>query len=418
MYGFPADLDAPVHAVRIFGEPSMEPTHVDHAHSLLGLVAASEDAPAEALAALDQLVAWCHAARLRCVDALERAGQLHRLAIGTHRSQRDNDALERGLEAARRAPAFAGALERGAISSAHLDELGRSLRRLTTEQQRQLLNGESMLLTVASAGTSNEFARFLRREERRLGRMAGMNQLEQQQRSVRLRARTDRDSGMRSYSLLLDPLSAVGFEQRLDAAVEALFHDAAPPGCPLDPFERQEFLRAHALLALSEGGRTRSSRPEIVVVVDATDPHAEPTVDWGLPVEVPVQVLHELWGWSDVLPVIVRNGVVLHAPGELMLGRTTRLANRAQRRALRAMYPRCAIPGCETRFQHCKIHHVHWWRNGGTTDLLNLLPLCHRHHQSVHVDGWVVELSATRALTIRLPDGRSRSTGPPGRRAA
>ena len=145
---------------------------------------------------------------------------------------------------------------------------------------------------------------------------------------------------------------------------------------------------------------------------------ARPKVDWGLPVEIPYSVLIELFSGADVYPVIVRNGVVLYAPGELDLGRTTRLANRAQRRALRALYPACAIPGCETRFERCKIHHVEWWRHGGRTDLENLLPLCVHHHAQVHHNGWVILLGPGRTLTLRLPDGTVHNTGPPGRRAA
>ena len=45
--------------------------------------------------------------------------------------------------------------------------------------------------------------------------------------------------------------------------------------------------------------------------------------------EIPWSVLIELFGDGEVHPVIVRNGVVLYAPGELNLGRSTRLANRA-----------------------------------------------------------------------------------------
>ena len=43
---------------------------------------------------------------------------------------------------------------------------------------------------------------------------------------------------------------------------------------------------------------------------------------------------------------------------QLHLGRTTRLANRAQRRALRALYSSCAIPGCTGAYDRCKLHHV------------------------------------------------------------
>jgi hypothetical protein len=129
-------------------------------------------------------------------------------------------------------------------------------------------------------------------------------------------------------------------------------------------------------------------------------------------------VLAELAGGGDVHAVIVRNGIVLHAPGELNLGRATRLANRAQRRALRALYRTCAIPGCSTHYDRCKLHHVVWWRHGGRTDLDNLLPLCSRHHHNVHDDGWHLVLGPNRGLTVRFPDGTIRNNGPPRRSAA
>jgi hypothetical protein len=149
-----------------------------------------------------------------------------------------------------------------------------------------------------------------------------------------------------------------------------------------------------------------------------TWPAAGPVLDWGLPVELPDHVLLELYPRAVVHPVIVRGGVVLHAPGRLDLGRTTRVANAAQRRVLRALYPSCAIPSCEVRFHHCEVHHVVWWRHGGSTDLANLLPLCVRHHGRVHDDGWQLSLSGERQLVVTLPDGTRLTTGPPRRRAA
>jgi len=123
-------------------------------------------------------------------------------------------------------------------------------------------------------------------------------------------------------------------------------------------------------------------------------------------------------GEGQIETVVVRNGVVLHAPGQLNLGRTTRLASRAQRRALRAMYSTCAVPGCEVRFNRCKIHHIEWWRHGGRTDLDNLLPVCTHHHSLIHDAGFEVSLGPNRELTIRFPDGTVRNTGPPRRMAA
>jgi hypothetical protein len=116
--------------------------------------------------------------------------------------------------------------------------------------------------------------------------------------------------------------------------------------------------------------------------------------------------------------VVVRNGVVLHAPGELNQGRASRLANRAQRRALRGLYRCCAIPGCTAAYERCELHHVIWWRHGGRTDPDNLIPVCTKHHGKIHHDGWTIELGPNRQLTLRLPDGTVQTTGPPTIRAA
>src|SRR5262245_15383058 len=154
----------------------------------------------------------------------------------------------------------------------------------------------------------------------------------------------------------------------------------------------------------------------------STPPHPPPTglptVDFGIPVEVPWRVLCDLADNADIHTVVTRNGVVLHAPGLLNLGRSSRLANRAQRRALRALYPTCAITGCEVGFAQCHIHHVIWYDKDGRTDLDNLLPLCSRHHHNVHDDGWILHLAPDRTLTVTMPDGRTMTTGPPKRRAA
>jgi hypothetical protein len=155
-----------------------------------------------------------------------------------------------------------------------------------------------------------------------------------------------------------------------------------------------------------------------VVVIDTAQlqPDGTPAVDWGIPIEVPLSVLAQLAGRKvDYQVVIVCNGIVLHAHGVLNLGRSTRIANRAQRRALHGLYRACAIPGCEVDYRWCKLHHIIWWRHGGLTDLDNLLPLCERHHQAVHRRGWRISLGQRRELTVNLPDGTTLTTGPPSR---
>jgi hypothetical protein len=200
-----------------------------------------------------------------------------------------------------------------------------------------------------------------------------------------------------------------------------LFATSTPDTCPTDPLAKQDHLRALAFaeLILNGGTGSKPGRSEFVVVVDADAPATNgPQAEFSIPVEIPWRVLSDLAGDADIHTVVVRNGVVLHAPGNLDLGRTTRLASRAQRRALRGLYATCGIPGCGVHYDRCKLHHVIWWRHGGRTDLDNLLPVCVRHHHKIHDAGWNITLGPNRQLTIHYPDGTVQSTGPPTIRAA
>lgn len=79
--------------------------------------------------------------------------------------------------------------------------------------------------------------------------------------------------------------------------------------------------------------------------------------------------------------------VVTDAQGEVLhLGRSRRLASRAQRRALGVRDGRCVFPGCE-QTRHLDAHHLVPWAEGGDTDLENLALLCRRHHVMVHEGG-------------------------------
>ncbi|HSL74811.1 MAG TPA: DUF222 domain-containing protein [Ilumatobacteraceae bacterium] len=316
-------------------------------------------------------------------------------------------------------PKLADALEDGTITAGHIDAVTRSSKQMNPEQREELLERADALVAVAAAGTVDEFRRRLDLEAKRLQTDDGMDRLERQRRNTRLSTWVDPD-GMWNLRGKFDPVTGVKLATKLDAAVQAQFADRTPDTAPADPIEKQHHLRALALVHLIQGpGGGKSGRPEFVAVIDADAPGATgPVVEWSLPVEIPARVLADLAGDADVHTVVVRNGVVLYAPGELDLGRTTRLANRAQRRALRAVYRTCAIPGCSVHFDRCHLHHVIWWRHDGPTDLANLLPVCTKHHDRIHHDGWIIELGPNRELTLRLPDGTVHTTGPPGRRAA
>jgi len=283
-----------------------------------------------------------------------------------------------------------------------------------------LLDRVDALVDVAEHASQAEFARRVRDEARRLQAADGLDTLDRQRRATSLRTWVDLE-GMWNIKGRFDPLTGVRLDARIRESLEALFATSTPDTCPTDPGAKQDHLRALALadLILTGGTATKSGRPEYLVVVDADTAEINgPRTEFSIPVEIPWRVVAELAGDADVHTVVVRNGVVLHAPGNLNLGRATRLANRAQRRALRGLYATCAIPGCGVRYDHCKLHHVVWWRHGGCTDLDNLLPVCSRHHHKIHDQGWAVELGPNRELTIRFPDGTVQTTGPPTIRAA
>jgi len=396
---------------------------VQRVAAVRGDAAAGRSELEEALRAVGQLQSWLTGAKAALTSRLAAQVSFPEQAIAdcTRGSGRDAIKDKERADTLDRAEGLAAALDHAKVTAGHVDEVTRAVKNLEGDQRDELFDRLDDLLDVAAVASVEDWRKRLALEVRSIQRDDGMDRLARQKRAARLRSWIDGE-GMWCISGRFDPVTGVRIAAKLDAAVEALFAEATPETCPTDPVEKQHHLRALAFAAMVDGttGAGRPGRPEFVVVIDTsrTDGAGGPGVDWGLPVEIPTRVLADLAGDADLHAVVVRNGVVLHAPGALDLGRTTRLANRAQRRVLRAMYATCAIPGCRVGFDRCKIHHITWWRNGGTTDLHNLLPVCAQHHTRIHDHGWDLILGPNRELTIRFPDGTIRCTGPPNRAAA
>lgn len=70
------------------------------------------------------------------------------------------------------------------------------------------------------------------------------------------------------------------------------------------------------------------------------------------------------------------------------VGRSKRVVDGPVRRALKARDGGCRWPDCDRPAWQSAAHHVVHWARGGTTDLDNLILLCHRHHWKVHEGGW------------------------------
>jgi Domain of unknown function (DUF222)/HNH endonuclease len=83
------------------------------------------------------------------------------------------------------------------------------------------------------------------------------------------------------------------------------------------------------------------------------------------------------------------------------VGRSRRVVSEPGRRALTARDGHCTWRECDRPASRSAAHHVVHWIHGGSSDLDNLVLLCHRHHWMVHEGGWqIVRGDDGRMLTV------------------
>ena len=350
------------------------------------------------------------------------------IAAASRSGRRDADRAVARVDVLDSVPELETSLEAGGVSGAHVDVLANAMSGLKPEHQEALAADADRLVAIAERCTPEEFAKVLRREVARLDARSGEERLIRQRSNTRLRYWFDRDTGMWHLRGEFDPETGLQLQGRIDNTVEALFHAAVPDTCPTGD-AKHDHLRGLALAQLILGGRVdidgdtnadTGRNIDVCVVIDLDTLlhglHDHSLIDNGTGADLPVESYRRMACNAAIIPIVLNSdGVVVD------MGREIRLANRAQRRALRAMYDTCAIPGCTVKSSHCQPHHIHWWRHGGPTDLHNLMPVCQRHHQNIHNDNWQVSLDHRRQLSVHLPDGTLMTTGPPGsmkRRAA
>ena len=176
---------------------------------------------------------------------------------------------------------------------------------------------------------------------------------------------------MRHTDTALDPESDARLWTALEACVGVLRQR------PEHADTSREQLTAMALLDLvSRDGSSDARRaPELIVLVDLATLtggiHANSVCELSDGTPMPPASVRRLACEAAIAPV------VLGGEGEVLdVGRDARLATRAQRRALRAMYRTCGWPDCAVPFDRCQIHHTTAWRHTGATDLADLVRRC------------------------------------------
>ena len=328
------------------------------------------------------------------------------LTGGGRRAKRDAEAAAARGTVCARMPAVADALADGTIGAGHVDAIVNATRHLDDDATTELVEHSAELVDAAATMTPEAFDREVGDLARSLSGDGGLSHHERLRRQRNVRRWVDRHSGMSKTLLSLDPLDDAkvwtAFNTAVAAARTANQHDDERTWDQLQADAIVDHI-THQTSSDRGSGGAGAAGAEVSVLIDYSallsggDARVAETAD-GQP--LPVEVIRRLGCDGNLVPIW------LDADFEVLaVGRHCRLATRAQRRALRAMYRTCGYPDCTVGFEHCRIHHVTYWERFGRTDLDNLVPLCERHHHLVHEGGWTLTLHAGRRITLRRPDG-------------
>ena len=319
------------------------------------------------------------------------------LARNANISAKEAARRERRSKALLKTKAFGEALAKGEVTAEHADVLAELTAKVTESVKSSFFDLDDQLVAKAASLSPERFAGHCRKVISRLERDEGIERNRQQRRDTYLTVTTQRD-GMHRISGLLHPELGGQIVKALDLEVATLSVDNP------EQLDRGQ-LTAVALGNLIAGGHqaVRPLEADVLVISDHTTItdglHEDSICETDTGAILPPETIRRLCCNGRITPILLVDGIPVN------VGREQRLANRAQRRALRALYRNCAFAGCETPFARCEIHHLIPWELGGVTDLANLLPICSRHHHLVHEQGWRLELAPDRQLTIRQPDG-------------
>jgi hypothetical protein len=369
---------------------------------------------------LGRVVAWCQQVRgfvdgvdvrvARRARELEAEGRSEAPAevLSRHgrRSRKDTKAAAERSALCDRLASFEPALGDGSVSTGHLDALVNATRSLDDAAMAELASFEADLLAAARNLPVSMFERDCRHLARLVAGDAAATAHERRRAAANVRRWIDERTGMYHLHAELDPERGATVFTALDAHLATVTQHDGTAGTALDVLAVDAFVDAVSATRTAE-----RPVPELYVVADLqtlTDGlHQRSICELSDGTPLPVATVRRLCCDATIIPI------VLGATGEVLdAGRELRVANRAQRRALRAMYRTCAHPDCDIAFDHCRIHHVIAWERFGPTDLDNLLPLCSRHHHLVHEGRWTLTMTPDRTITLTRPDGTLHHHGP------
>lgn len=308
-------------------------------------------------------------------------------------------------------PSFTGALVAGVITESHVAALAEVLFSATEEVWEALRDEETALLTAAGQLGPVSYRKFVTQTTIRVAAALGAPVDRDLSSEIFANLWIDKESGLGKLFATFDPSSF--------AVISAILGKAAGKLQFKDRTLTEKQAVGRALITMlskrpsglggitaSPGGSSGGSeiKPVVSILIDektlVDGPHADTICEYNNGSRLPVDVAREIACTASLTPILRDKwGVVLD------LGRESRYATAAQRRAMEAMYATCFHEACDTPITHCHEHHMIYWEHGGPTDMVNLLPVCQTHHRWIHATHPRVTMDEHRSVTVTMPNG-------------
>jgi hypothetical protein len=198
----------------------------------------------------------------------------------------------------------------------------------------------------------------------------------------------------------------------VDGAVVSLALDRMAAQVPEMPDEQGHAgaRRADALIALCSSRLSTDPDPDRATVVVHARAEGRSSAQTGAAIEgggiADPGIVERLL--CDARIQVVREDATGRTVG---IGRTARVVQAWLGRQVRYRDRGCRFSGCGTT-AFTQAHHIRFWRNGGRTDLDNLVLICSFHHKLVHEHGWWIEGDADVELRWYRGDGTRYRAGP------
>jgi hypothetical protein len=282
-------------------------------------------------------------------------------------------------------PAVAAAHAEGRISAEHTNAIITTLDKfpagLATEHFDK---AERILLDVASRARPREVgiagARYLAHLD-----PDGVLADDHHQQRVRELTLTQCDNGMWRLSGMLTATCGAQLAATLGPRSAPRPADAGGHDPRTHPQRMHDALEELAGVVVRRKELTRSGAPATVIITMSEEQYHSRQGVVDTSTGQPLTAAQALKLADEAIIV----SLVRSATGAVLkLGRTQRIATRAQSWALIARDKGCSFPDCDEPPERCQRHHVIPWWLGGPTDVDNLTLLCHFHHRVFEERGW------------------------------